>query len=602
MTNRILKEVTDAEFSVVAAAAEEDAGRTSKSAGTAIFVLTILLAFVWIAGVAVAAQSLIGPQLSAGAPLELAGLAALAILPALMMVVAGATAREGARARAEAQRLADAADQLLSPAPGAEAATRRLAVAVRGEISALDRALEQTLARIKSVEGEIAKQSSAVDHISNQARNGAEHMILGMERERNELLRISQELTSQAVAIGQSISRHTQGITEAARRAEAEVRAADEALDSRVTSFGAAAALISDRTAALQQAAQSSAESSLRLEQALSNALDVLAKATQLTDAARESAQAATVAANSTASSVRETTSRAVEEAKRAADAIRGEAASIEREAGSALDRLRDAANSARGAAQDVRGALDQRPAEKSRLNSSFLRGPAEPNAPRVEPRMEPRVVEARAQQQPPSQPPRAPEPRNAPAPQHSLFGDRENQRSAPQPQSGGAWTWRELLSSIDDNDAPPPARAKQAEPVPRPARRQQPDEDDALSRLTQSVSEPRASGGQAPAAAATIERAGVRLNEAFSRGALDRIAQRARSGTQARRQAVRSASPDAVNAVADYLDRDANARQEAARFLKADGARIAELLGRGRAAMTAEATRVFLLIDAAAG
>jgi hypothetical protein len=112
-------------------------------------------------------------------------------------------------------------------------------------------------------------------------------------------------------------------------------------------------------------------------------------------------------------------------------------------------------------------------------------------------------------------------------------------------------------------------------------------------------VSDPR--GGAALPAAQAIERAGVRLNETFSRGALDRIAQRARNGTQSRRQAVRGAAPDAVNAIADFLDRDAAARQEAARFLKSDGARIAELLGRGRATMTADATRVFLLLDAAA-
>jgi hypothetical protein len=36
--------------------------------------------------------------------------------------------------------------------------------------------------------------------------------------------------------------------------------------------------------------------------------------------------------------------------------------------------------------------------------------------------------------------------------------------------------------------------------------------------------------------------------------------------------------------------------------FLRNEGMRIAELIGRGRAAMNAEATRAFLLIDAAAG
>ncbi len=591
-----LKEVTEADFAAIAAEAEAArAERESRQqgAGQTVFLLSVLLALGWIVGVGVGAYVLMGAAALAALPVGTAvGLGALAVLPALMVGVAGATAREGAKARAEARRLADAADQLLAPAPGAEAATRRLAVAVRGEIAALDRALEQTLARIKSVEGEIAKQSSAVDHIAHQARQGADHMILGMERERAELLRISQELAAQATNVGQSIARHTGSITEAARRAETEVRAADEALDARITSFGAAAALITDRTQALTKAAQASADSALKLESALSNALDVLAKATHLTDAARESAQAASLAANTTATSINKTTSRAVEDARRAAEAIRGEAASIERQAGDALDRLRDAANSARGAAEDVRSAAAPAPQPPPpQQRPGFLRsGPVDPN---------------RMLTMPPKEPAPRPEPRPDPRAAPSLFGEpgQTPRPQAPPPQARpqGAppqpgWTWRELLSNMDEDDAasptPPPARSTPRPAPTAPAPRV--DEGDRVVRLA-----PEARTASLPVTA-SVERAGVRLNEVFSRGALDRIAQRARSGTQARRQAVRAAAPDAVNAVADYLDRDANARQDAAAFLKADGARIAELLGRGRAAMTAEATRAFLLIDAA--
>ena len=71
---------------------------------------------------------------------------------------------------------------------------------------------------------------------------------------------------------------------------------------------------------------------------------------------------------------------------------------------------------------------------------------------------------------------------------------------------------------------------------------------------------------------------------------------------TQARRRAVKDAAPEAVQRLTDHLARDGRANQEAMQFLRNDGARIAELLARGRAAMGAEATRVFLLIDSAAG
>ncbi len=93
---------------------------------------------------------------------------------------------------------------------------------------------------------------------------------------------------------------------------------------------------------------------------------------------------------------------------------------------------------------------------------------------------------------------------------------------------------------------------------------------------------------------------AGLQLQEVFSVGALDRIAGRARNGTQARRRAVRDAAPDAVRRLSDLLEANPGARQQAARFLEAEGARLADLLGRGRASMSADATRAFLLLDAA--
>ena len=61
-------------------------------------------------------------------------------------------------------------------------------------------------------------------------------------------------------------------------------------------------------------------------------------------------------------------------------------------------------------------------------------------------------------------------------------------------------------------------------------------------------------------------------------------------------------AAPDSARTLADFLANDQIANQEAMQFLRHEGGRIAELLGRGRASMSADATRAFLLIDAAVG
>ena len=428
----------------------------------------------------------------------------------------------------------------------------------------------KTLKRLQDVEGQISRQAKAVDDMADQAKAGANQMIVGMEREREELMRISRDLTGQAQAIGDSIGKHTSSISEAARVAEAEVRAADQALDHRLTSFGAAAALISDRTNGLSNAAQASADSALRLEHALSNALEVLAKATSLTDAARQSAEAATYAANSTAGAVRDTTHRAIDDAKRAAELIRGEAVNVEREAAIALERLRDAANAARVAARGARDAVSDDEAAPG-YDRSW-----------------------RDEAQDPLELPPA---RNRNDPPPPMFGDEPAQpQQQPQRQRTpaadkpvpGDWTWRDLLSNVDGPEHGAPPAAAKREPAADP-----------VAHLRRQVAEPRTA--MLPIVE-TIEHSGLNLDEVFSPSALERIAQRARSGTQARRRAVRDAAPEAARVMGDFLHRDQNANQEAMQFLRTEGARIAEQIGRGRAQMNAELTRAFLLIDAAAG
>ncbi|MBL8543603.1 MAG: methyl-accepting chemotaxis protein [Hyphomonadaceae bacterium] len=567
--------------------------KSARDPGAMIGTLALIVGVLWMLGAAAAAFALLGPErMAALNGVEWAALAAAAVLPALMAWFSGLAARDSARARAEASRLADAADRLLNPERSAEGAARQLALTVRGEISTLDRALEQTLARLQEVEGQIARQAHTVDSIAEQAKSGANQMISGMEREREELLRISRELTSQAQTIGDSISRHTHSISEAAKVAEAEVRAADQALDHRLTSFGAAAALISDRTHGLSTAAQASADSALRLEQALSNALDVLAKATNLTDAARQSAEAASLAANSTAGAVRDTTYRAVEDAKRAADVIRNEAVNVEREAAIALERLRDAADAARDAAVGARTAVeDNAPEPQPRMRRRSGNPPREDQYD-ASWRDEPDPLESQRPRAPREEPSPVRNRREEPPRRVSREGpDFEDRRE--RPAASNDWTWRELLSSVDQDGQ----QQRQATP---PATRREPAEDPVAS-LRRQISEPRRQGAGLPVLD-TIEHAGIKLDDVFSPSALERIAQRARSGTQVRRRAVYDAAAEATQKLADYLAHDTVANQEALHFLHNDGVRIAELIARGRASMNAEATRAFLLIDAAVG
>ena len=634
------------------------AGPDPMKVGGGYLALGWLGAIGWIVGLGAAVQATYGfTQVLAAPPAAQAAVAALMALPAFLFLFSAAALREGARGRAQARLLADAAERMLSPSPTAEAEARRMGVSVRGEIAALDRALDQTLQKVREVEAVIARQTMAVDSAAAMAQAGARSIVGGLERERNDLLQIADDLNHQATSIGQAISRHTRLIADAARLAEAEVRAADEALDSRLSSFGAAAALISDRTHALTKAAQASAESALRLETALSTALDSLAQATALTDAAKKSAETATFAANATAGAVRETTLRAVEDAKRAADLIRAEAASVERAGIEAIERLRDVAAEARqGQPAPRTEPAAEAPRERRRTDPGA--GPRDPSMSetfahnRPDSRPEPRVA-----------PPRAPE--------------------EPRTPEGARWTWRDVIAAIDDEskgadadrrdedrrtedrrvedrrvedrrnddrvdlgrpdlgnpdgdrpgrpiglqgfapnaaeaDEPLQTRRPPADPGPQrpawgfatrsPFERNPPTLDPSYDRfraadpnpddLSRSPQRPQLQP-QTPEAA-LIAGAGVTLADVFSPNALERISQRAKSGTQARRRAVREAASEAVLRLAEHLDQSADARAAAAAFLRAEGARISELLGRGRAPLGSETTRAFLLIDAA--
>jgi archaellum component FlaC len=546
----------------------------ARAPGAMMFALALAVAALWIVGSIAAAVALLGFDkiMHLGAA-QMSAVAGAIFLPSLMAIFSGMAVRDGARARHEAQRLADAADRLLNPEQSAEDAGRKLAMMVRGEINQLDRALEQTLARLQDVEGQIARQVQTVDAMGMQAKAGANEMITGMERERAELMKISRDLTGQAQMIGDSISRHTQSISEAARQAEVEVRAADQALDHRLTSFGAAAALINDRTHGLSNAAQASADSALKLETALSSALDILAKATHLTDAARQSADAASVAANSTAGAVRDSTIRAIDDAKRAADIIRNEAASVERDAAVALERLQDAAEAARAAAISAREAAEENPMAAQMSPRPRVRREHDP---------EPQYDRSWRDEQDPldSAPPsrmRREVPRD-----ESMFGERDGEP----PED---WTWRDLLSNVDQGASQQRIRRQRTEPAPDPA-----------GHLRRQAPAPRQA--QVLPIVEVIEQSGLVFDEVFSPSSLERIAQRSRSGSQARRRAVRDAAAEPARRLGDYLARDPHANQEAMHFLRSEGARIAELLGRGRAAMGAEATRAFLILDAALG
>lgn len=161
-------------------------------------------------------------------------------------------------------------------------------------------------------------------------------------------------------------------------------------------------------------------------------------------------------------------------------------------------------------------------------------------------------------------------------------------------------WNWRHLLSDTEKNrigqgqsvlQSPAPA---QALPQPQAPARSVTAQDAALEVLTHPARDMAGLGH------ALLSRVDLHLESVFNLQALERIAQAARRGTQSRRRSVREQAPDAVLRLSQLICADSAANALAEEILRGDGHDLSELLTRGRAPLSAEATRVFLLVDAA--
>lgn len=488
---------------------------STHGAGDWLFWLSGLAAFLWLAAAAALGSWVLNQVEAAEAPLALVlGASALAILPALLLFISGAAAREGARARAEARRLAEAANRMLAPSPAAEAAARRLGTSVRGEVAALDRCVEQTLQRFQALDEAVGRQMRDLSGAVESASSGAHALTQQLEAQRVALTVLSGNLAEQAAAVGKAVGQHQRAIAQASADAERQMHAADEALESRISSFAAAASLVADRTEALTAAAQASAGASTRLEAVLSNALNVLAKVTGLTDAARISAEDAVGAAEQTAKALREAMREALEDARRAGVALRKDAA-------------------------------PPTPPTPQPLAPSPLYRPDDLREP-------------------------------APAAARRGKDDEQSQQRG---------KWKTVLFALDDE-----RRSKSA-----PAWRQPAEAETVV--LSAPVSQ-----DWAMQARTLMDRSGVRIDGVLGVAALERIAAASKRNAAARRRAVRDAAPDTVLKLVQALERDAGVREMAEGLLSAEGRAIEAALLEGRAVVSAEPTRLFLVLDAAFG
>lgn len=558
-----------------------------------------LASFVWIGGAIGGPLSYFGVDgVMTMDPAMQAGLIALAFGPALLFWVASSAAGEALKARRIATQLATQGPRF--PLDAGEANVARITNTVKSEIEALNDAVATAMNRLAELEVAAQRNTALFDNAVARSRENTEVMSRALRQEHDSLLELNGDLKGQTETLAHSIGRQVRLMREASKLVQSEISAAEDALEGHMGAFQASAAVLGERTAQIQHAADTASAATASLNGSMSGVLEGLAEATRLTETAKKSTEAAVLAANETASAVRETTRSAVFEAKRAAQLIRAEAAQMQEAAVDTLSKLQEAANAARMASEESQAAADRHAASLEKRLTALAATAGAKKAPLAAKREERVVVEQIVER-----------PLERVAARQA-----ETEMTTLHAAAASAAVARAVRPQVRAAAAPAPVAAAQEQPkrlfkgfggwgnfmpqqparedvLPEPANQQNDDEFDLVDFAPRKSQSPDAML-QADAADLVTE-AGVDLEDVLSAADLDHIARASRQGAAARRQAVMDAAPVAVNRIGRHVRRHASAQAVAQAFRARPDLAKSEKKDQG-----SDLVRAYLLIDAA--
>lgn len=548
-----------------------------------------LAAFVWIGGAIGGPLSYFGVDgVMTMDPAMQAGILALAFGPALLFWVASSAAGEALKARRIATQLMTQGVTHRIEAEAGEASVQRITNTVKTEIEALNDAVSTAMTRLAELEAAAQRNTALFDSAVAASRENTEVMTHALRQEHDALVELNGDMKGQAESLAHSVGRQVRLMREASKLVKTEITAAEDALESHMGAFHASAAVLGERTAQIQHAADCATAATTSLNGTMTGMLDTLAEATSLTETARKSTEAAVLAANETASAVRETTRSAVTEAKRAAQLIRAEAAAMNEAAAETLSRLKDAANAARTASEESQAAADRHAASLEKRLTALAATAGAKKAP---------LVAKREERAPIERPAIVEEVTTVHAAAASAAVARSTRpqvrtvaaQAAPVVQEQpkrlfkGFGGWGNFMPQQREEDV-----------MPQPANEQSNDAFDLVDFGERKTTQTPDQMLQADAVDLVTE-AGVDLEEVLAATDLDQIARASRQGAAARRQAVLDAAPVAVNRIGRHVRRHSGAQAVAQAFRTRP-----DLAKSEKKAQSSELVRAYLLIDAA--
>ncbi len=350
---------------------------TARGAGSWLPWTGLVLAVCWWACVAVSLVTVLDlDAIMRQPPVTLAAGALLALMPGMLLLMAGFMARESARAGAANALVLQAADQLLSPAARIGEHANTLAGQLAASTEEINQAMNRALSSMKAMAGEIGDERMRLESVSYATADNARELSTQLTREREALESLARELKAQGEAVAQAIPRQAEAMVDASRQAGEDIRRADDALDGRLQHLQATRGEIGRQLQQLEQITASAGEKSEGLMFAIARIQEKLEQSEQMVKAAVRSGEVAAAAAGSTGDALRAAVDTALDGARRASQDIEASTRAAQAETARALDGLHrkaeDVAAAIRAAGMAARAETDITEQRLAKVSSAF--------------------------------------------------------------------------------------------------------------------------------------------------------------------------------------------------------------------------------------
>jgi hypothetical protein len=346
----------------VASKSQSDA-HEPREVGALPLIAGVSLGVFWSAGVTAFLIGYHDASLGEMPPQDVAGIAFIALAPAVVFAFAGWAVREMIGFGRTARLLDFAARRLAAPVANAKADARTVADAIAEQIERLNKDSEGALARLAAMEEVLRHHAESVQAASVEARSQVDALIEDLRRERSALGDLSDHLRTEAGKISETIDRQTEIVSTATRVA---ANQADEGRSMLDRSAGA----MTEAAGAAQRAGEKAAlaiDEQLRDMQALVNALEE--RGSRLEEVARihsenvkivqQTAHDLNLAADAGADSMKLASEAALEQARRVTEVIEKETSRAIQRGMEEIERMRRAAEAARETADSAGLALE---------------------------------------------------------------------------------------------------------------------------------------------------------------------------------------------------------------------------------------------------